>query len=57
MAAAAGLDYARARNLLAQAVAGYRPTNGIDDLVWLSKNGGDMPKETDSVIPFPGKQG
>jgi FlaA1/EpsC-like NDP-sugar epimerase len=56
-AAAAGLDYARARSLLARAVAGYRPTNGIDDLVWLSKNGGDMPKETDSVIPFLRKQG
>ncbi len=56
-AAAAGLDYARARSLLTQAVAGYRPTNGIDDLVWLSKNGGDTPKKTDSVIPFPGKRG
>jgi FlaA1/EpsC-like NDP-sugar epimerase len=56
-AAAMGLDYARARNLLTQAVTEYRPSNGIDDLVWLSKNGGDMPKETDSVIPFLRRQG
>ena len=56
-AAAAGLDYTRARNLLTQVVTEYRPTDGIDDLVWLSKNGGDVRQETDSVIPFPGKKG
>ncbi|MCH7637521.1 MAG: polysaccharide biosynthesis protein, partial [Proteobacteria bacterium] len=55
-AAAAGLDYARARHLLTQAVAGYRPTNGIDDLVWLRKKGAYVSDDTDTVVIFPGKR-
>ncbi len=55
-AAAVALDYHRARALLSQAIDEYRPGNDIDDLVWLSKNGGAVVKDTDTVVDFPGKQ-
>jgi len=31
------LDRDRVRNVLLESVTGYKPTNGIDDLVWLSQ--------------------
>jgi len=37
-AAEVDLDYDRARALLSQAVEEYRPNNGIDDLIWRSRN-------------------
>jgi FlaA1/EpsC-like NDP-sugar epimerase len=51
--AAAEMDIDRARGLLSRAVGEYRPTNGIDDLVWLRKNAPRAPHEADTVIAFP----
>ncbi len=51
--AAAELDYVRARGLLSSAVEGYNPTNGIDDLVWLSKNDGTGGAQSDKIVEFP----
>ena len=52
-AAAGKLDYSRAREILLHAVQEYSSDNGIDDLVWVSKNGGYKSSETDTVIDFP----
>jgi len=52
-AAAVALDYHGARTLLVQAIQEYRPSNGIDDLVWMSQNGGAKDAKTDGVLAFP----
>ena len=52
-AAAGKLDYSRAREILLHAVQEYNPDNGIDDLVWVSKNGVYKSSKTDTVIDFP----
>lgn len=54
-AASAELDYDRAYGLLSSAVEEYNPTNGIDDLVWLSKNGRGESSDAGSIIEFPVK--
>ena len=45
--ACAGADCERVRELLIESVVGYKPTNGLDDLVWradgLAGNGATMP--------------
>ena len=51
--AAGKLDYSRARGILLHAVEEYSPDNGIDDLVWVSKNGVYKSSRTDTVIDFP----
>ncbi|MBT8099639.1 MAG: polysaccharide biosynthesis protein, partial [Gammaproteobacteria bacterium] len=54
--ASANFDYAHARTILQRAVAEYAPTNGIDDLVWLSKNGTLGDADDTKVVDFPAKQ-
>ena len=51
--AAAELDYDRARELLSSVVEEYNPTNGIDDLVWLSKNDGAVDAKSDKIVELP----
>ena len=53
--ASAELDYNRARDVLSRAVEEYTPASGIDDLVWLSKNGKGELGDADTVVAFPGK--
>ncbi len=53
--ASARLDYAGARETLLAAVKEYVPNNGIDDLVWRRKSGGDTSSKDDSVVNFPRK--
>ena len=53
--ASSAMDYDRARNLLTRTVQEYNPTNGIDDLVWKSKNVSGEPPSPNKVVEFPGK--
>lgn len=53
--ACSDLNYERARAILCRAVMEYTPAEGIADWVWLSKSGGRGPKESDTVVEFPGK--
>jgi FlaA1/EpsC-like NDP-sugar epimerase len=48
--AAERLDRGRAREVLKNAVAGYEPANGIDDLVWNKKHGTPVQDGADKVI-------
>jgi len=52
-AASLAMDYGRARALLELTVREYVPTNGIDDLVWRSKNGNGEAESSDTVVEFP----
>jgi FlaA1/EpsC-like NDP-sugar epimerase len=52
-AALVAQDYDRARGLLELTVEEYSPTNGIDDLVWRSKNGSGEAESSDTVVEFP----
>ena len=54
-AACKELNYERAREVLLRAVREYEPTNGIDDLVWVSKTGTDADAHSDTVVDFPKK--
>jgi FlaA1/EpsC-like NDP-sugar epimerase len=56
-AASQELDYTRAREILLNSVGEYRPTNGIDDLVWLGKTGteADAKATSDRIVDFPKK--
>jgi FlaA1/EpsC-like NDP-sugar epimerase len=54
-AASLAMDYERARGLLKLAVQEYSPDNGIDDLVWNSKNETGVPQAADTIVEFPGK--
>ena len=54
--ASVALDFDRAYHLLLIAVKGYRPTNGIDDLLWRSKNGGAAATKPDAVVEFPSRR-
>ena len=47
------LDYDGARSILLKAVKEYAPANGIDDLVWASKQ---RRRDADTVVDFPTKQ-
>ena len=49
-------DHGSARQTLLKAVREYQPENGIEDLVWVSKNGTTDTVETDTVVEFPSKQ-
>ena len=42
-------DCKRVREILINAVSGYNPTNGIDDLAWAAKNGATKPATADNV--------
>jgi FlaA1/EpsC-like NDP-sugar epimerase len=55
--ASQNLDYARAREILLRSVNEYNPENGIDDLVWLRKNGTDRRSkpQSDRIVDFPKK--
>lgn len=44
------LDRDRARQVLMRSVSGYQPQNGIEDLVWVARNGVQQEPETDKVI-------
>ncbi len=55
-AALVAQDYDRARGLLALTVEGYSPTNGIDDLVWRSKNDTGKAEGTAKVVDFQPRQ-
>ena len=49
----AQLDRDRARQLLLETVAGYKPGNSIDDHVWVRQNGNSEDAKTDTVVDFP----
>ncbi|MGH8222700.1 MAG: polysaccharide biosynthesis protein [Woeseiaceae bacterium] len=49
-AAARDLDRNRARELLKRVVAGYKPTNGIDDLIWVRSHGVADDEDEDKVV-------
>lgn len=49
----AGLDRARALKALLDIVAGYKPTNSIDDLVWTTQNDASKEAKSDQVVDFP----
>ena len=51
--AAVALDYDRARSVLSRAVEEYQPSNGIDDLTWVGKNGGAADAHSEKVVEFP----
>ena len=51
--ASAELDYDQARQILLRAVVEYKPSNGIDDLVWLRKTGTDANRASSTVVDFP----
>lgn len=53
--ASANFDYAGARAILMSAVTEYRPTNGIDDLIWIRKSGSSADIEQHKVVDFPGR--
>ena len=40
------LDYEKARKVLLTAVKEYDPQNGIDDLIWAQKDGGEPPESS-----------
>ncbi len=54
--AAQKLSYDDARDLLLRSVKEYKPSNGIDDLVWHRKNGTSQESRRNTVIDFPKKQ-
>lgn len=56
LASSVALDHSRARGLLSLAVEEYVPGNGIEDLVWKSRNGGGAVKAPDTVVEFPVKK-
>jgi FlaA1/EpsC-like NDP-sugar epimerase len=47
------LDYDRARQVLFRAVKEYAPTNGLEDLVWLRKSGGESRSDRQTIVDFP----
>jgi FlaA1/EpsC-like NDP-sugar epimerase len=49
------LDRARARQILLDSVAEYDPTNGIEDLVWVTQQKVSQDAEPDTVVDFPSK--
>ena len=49
-------DYDRARGLLSRSVMEYCPSDDVEDLVQLSKNGGVKSVRVDTVVEFPGKR-
>ena len=54
-AASRELDRVRARQILIDTVSEYRPTNGIDDIVWVSQHVESAEKLPDKVVDFPTK--
>jgi len=44
------LDRDRARQVLMRTVNGYQPQNGIEDLVWVARHGGQKEPADDKVI-------
>jgi len=55
-AASQALDRDRARRILLDSVSGYEPSNGIDDLIWLSQRGTTDDVDSDTVVDFPSKR-
>lgn len=57
--ASSNLDYDQARRILLRAVAEYKPSNGIDDLVWLQRTGTgtDAKSGDNTIVDFPKKEG
>lgn len=53
--ASQNLDYDRSREILLQVVNEYSPTNGIEDLLWVSMNRSKDHKDTDTIVDFPTK--
>ena len=49
----AELDRGRVRQALLKIVAGYEPSNSIDDLVWLAQNAESKDDKSDRVLDFP----
>jgi FlaA1/EpsC-like NDP-sugar epimerase len=49
-------DYDRARKLLSLCVMEYCPSDWVEDLVQLSKNGGVKSVRVDKIVEFPGKR-
>jgi FlaA1/EpsC-like NDP-sugar epimerase len=54
-AASKALDRVRARQILLDSVAEYDPTNGIEDLVWVSQQNISGDAVPDTVVDFPSK--
>jgi FlaA1/EpsC-like NDP-sugar epimerase len=46
------LDRGRARNVLLSSVHGYKPDNGIEDLVWVRKMQSGEKRQSDTVVDF-----
>ncbi len=55
-AASRALDRDRARQILLDTVHGYEPSNGIDDLVWVSQRATAEDDDADKVVDFPSKR-
>jgi FlaA1/EpsC-like NDP-sugar epimerase len=49
------LDRVRARQILLDSVAEYDPSNGIEDLVWVSQQGDSGDGDSETVVDFPSK--
>jgi FlaA1/EpsC-like NDP-sugar epimerase len=49
------LDRVRARQILLDSVGEYNPSNGIEDLVWVSQQRISGDAEPDTVVDFPSK--
>jgi FlaA1/EpsC-like NDP-sugar epimerase len=56
-AATLNLDRSLARDVLKRSVAGYAPSNGIEDLVWVRQHGADDHEHSDKVINITTRQG
>ena len=54
-AASLALDRVRARQILLDSVGGYDPSNGIEDLVWISQQRVSGDGDSETVVDFPSK--
>jgi FlaA1/EpsC-like NDP-sugar epimerase len=54
-ASSQALDRIRTRQILLDSVGEYVPTNGIEDLVWVSQQTSTESAEPDTVVDFPSK--
>ena len=54
-AASQALDRVRARQILLDSVGGYDPSNGIEDLVWVSQQKVSGGSDSETVVDFPSK--
>ena len=54
-AASLALDRVRARQILLDSVGGYDPSNGIEDLVWVSQQRVSGDGDSETVVDFPSK--